>query len=165
MDPAFIKTLLLGVKATVQAQIPATAPLVPPAAAMKPQAATAATNKTPAQTGKSKTNPPPAKTPAAQDPVMDLTGGTNGVGGAASNGGPDLDDDDMGLDDPSMSPGEARDAALAMIRQIYAQGHVAEVKALQKDFAIAKFYDVPVTEGHNLWRRVTSLAQSVGMRP
>jgi hypothetical protein len=76
-------------------------------------------------------------------------------------------DDDLGMtppDDPSMSPGEARELGLALVREIYAAGKVAEVKALQKEYGIAKFYDVPVEKGHQFYRRVMSVAQAAGLR-
>jgi hypothetical protein len=75
-------------------------------------------------------------------------------------------DEDMGLSPPaaSMSPGEAHDAALALVREAYSAGHVAAVKSLQKELKIAKFYDIPVAEGHALYARVMKLAQSVGIR-
>ena len=89
-------------------------------------------------------------------PVEDLNGTGPGV----------VEEDDIGLvDASSMSPGEARDAGLALVRQAYAGGHVAEVKALQKKWAIAKFYDVPVEKGHLFYQEAVKLAQSVGLQP
>ena len=98
------------------------------------------------------------KTAPAQAPV-DLSG-TNGTG--------DQDDpdaaDDMGLVPPSMSPGEARDAALVLVREAYSSGHTAEVKALQKQLNVAKFYDVPPEDGHKFYQQAMKLAQGVGIR-
>jgi hypothetical protein len=81
------------------------------------------------------------------------------------NGTEDLvEDEDLGLPDAaSMSPGEARDAGLALVRQAYAAGHVAPVKALQKQWAIAKFYDIPVEKGHEFYQQAVKMAQGVGM--
>jgi hypothetical protein len=90
--------------------------------------------------------------------------GPEEAGDPAQANGQDQPDDDMGLVPPAMSPGEARDAALALVRQAYAAGHVAEVKALQKEYNVAKFYDVPVTEGHAFYQRVMQLLQSVGIQ-
>jgi len=92
-----------------------------------------------------------------------------GVGGAANGGdqaGPDTDTDDdaLGLNSPSMSPGEAKDAGLALVREAYSAGHVAQVKALQKELGVAKFYDVDVTDGHAFYQRVMKLAHEVGIR-
>ena len=94
-----------------------------------------------------------------------------GVGGAANGGdqaGPsddtDTDDDALGLNSPSMSPGEAKDAALALVREAYSAGHVAQVKALQKELGVAKFYDVDVAGGHAFYQRVMKLAHEVGIR-
>ncbi len=82
------------------------------------------------------------------------------------NGTEDLvEEEDLGLPDAaSMSPGEARDAGLALVRQAYAAGHVAPVKALQKQWAIAKFYDIPVEAGHEFYQQAVKMAQQVGMR-
>jgi hypothetical protein len=93
----------------------------------------------------------------AADPVVDLTG----THGAADS---DADDDALGLNSPSMSPGEAKDAALALVREAYSAGHVAQVKALQKELGVAKFYDVDVTTGHAFYQRVMKLAHEVGIR-
>ena len=77
----------------------------------------------------------------------------------------DQADDDLGLgpETPSMSPGEARDAGLALVRQLYT-AHKAEVKALQKEWQIAKFYDIPVERGHEFYARVVQIAQGVGLQ-
>jgi hypothetical protein len=102
------------------------------------------------QQAQAKLNPPP--------PPDDLAGGTNGAADA------DADDDALGLNSPSMSPGEAKDAALALVREAYSAGHVAQVKALQKELGVAKFYDVDVTTGHAFYQRVMKLAHEVGIR-
>jgi hypothetical protein len=99
-----------------------------------------------------------AKTKAG--PVEKVPGPPEDLNGA----GPEAQEDDIGLvDASSMSPGEARDAGLALVRQAYAGGHVAQVKALQKKWAIAKFYDVPVEKGHVFYQEAVKLAQSVGL--
>jgi hypothetical protein len=90
------------------------------------------------------------------DPVPDLTGPTNGEGTAE-------DADDLGLAPTSMSPAEAKEASLALLRDIFAV-HPANVKALQKDLKVAKFSDVPVSDGHELYRKVVRIAHDVGMR-
>jgi hypothetical protein len=77
---------------------------------------------------------------------------------------PDDSDEDIGLEDPSMSPGEAREAALALVREAYTSGHVAAVKALQKELQVAKFYDVPVANGNAFYARVMKLAHETGIR-
>jgi hypothetical protein len=93
-----------------------------------------------------------------QTPPMSAPADVAGTNGA----GPDDDDDLFGA--PSMSPGEAKEAGLALVREVYSAGHVAQVKALQKDMAVAKFYDVPVDQGHVFYERVMQLAVSVGLR-
>jgi hypothetical protein len=67
----------------------------------------------------------------------------------------------MGLADPSMSPGEAKEAGLALVRQMYAAGKVAEVKLLQKQYGVAKFYDVPLEKGHQFYREVLAISHKV----
>jgi hypothetical protein len=89
--------------------------------------------------------------------AADLAGGTNGQDQSD-------DDDALGLSAPSMSPGEAKDAALAIVREAYSAGHVAQVKALQKELGVAKFYDVDVAGGHAFYQRVMKLAHEVGIR-
>jgi hypothetical protein len=84
----------------------------------------------------------------------------------AGSNGADPDDEDLGLDTSSaMSPSEARDAGLSLIREIYHAGKVGEVKALQKAWSVAKFYDVPVERGHDFYAAVLEIAQAVGLRP
>jgi hypothetical protein len=92
----------------------------------------------------------------AADPVVDLS--------ATSDLDTDDSDDALGLNSPSMSPGEAKDHALALVREAYSAGHVAQVKALQKELGVAKFYDVDVTNGHAFYQRVMKLAHEVGIR-
>jgi hypothetical protein len=103
-----------------------------------------------------------AKTkPAAPGPVEQVPGPDD------LNGTEDLvEEEDLGLPDAaSMSPGEARDAGLALVRQAYAAGHVAPVKTLQKAWQIAKFYDIPVEKGHEFYQQAVKMAQQVGMHP
>jgi hypothetical protein len=80
----------------------------------------------------------------ADDSGADLSGpeGTNGQ-----------DQDELGLVDPNMSPAEA-----------YAAGKVAQVKALQKAWGIAKFYDIPNEKGHEFFAAVMKLAHETGLR-
>lgn len=92
------------------------------------------------------------------DPVVDLTGPANGDGTTATD-----DADDLGLAPTTMSPAEAKEASLALLRDIYAV-HPANVKALQKDLKVAKFSDVPVSDGHAFYKQVVKIAQDVGMR-
>jgi hypothetical protein len=129
--------------------------------------------------------PPPAKTPSpgrvqaaanaraakqakAVSPPDDRPVGVGGAANGGDQAGPaddaDADDDALGLNSPSMSPGEAKDAALALVREAYSAGHVAQVKALQKELGVAKFYDVDVTTGHAFYQRVMKLAHEVGIR-
>jgi hypothetical protein len=100
----------------------------------------------------------PSEDPA---PVEDLLAPPAGGNGA------DPGDEDLGLDTPgtSLSPSEARDAALSLIREVYHAGKVGEVKALQRAWAVAKFYDVPVERGHDFYAAVLEIAQAAGLRP
>jgi hypothetical protein len=95
-----------------------------------------------------------AKAAAPVENGEDLSGPVNGHDEA----------EDIGLADPGMSPGEAKEAALGLVREIYAAGKVAEVKALQKAWAIAKFYDVPDAKGHEFYQQVMKLAHETGLR-
>lgn len=79
-------------------------------------------------------------------------------------GEPDEGDEDLGLPASSMSPGEARDAGLALVRQAYAAGKVAEVKALQRAWGVAKFYDVDISKGHEFYRQAVALVQTAGLQ-
>jgi hypothetical protein len=72
--------------------------------------------------------------------------------------------EDLGLIDPSMSPAEAKEAGLVLVRECYAAGKVAEVKALQKEWQVAKFYDVPDVKGHEFFQRVMKMAVETGIR-
>ena len=129
------------------------------------QPAAAAAAAAPADTAKTNRQAAAAKARAAKaaKPVEAVLGPADGPGPGDQGAEPD---DDMGLSPPaaSMSPGEAHDAALALVREAYSAGHVAAVKNLQKELKIAKFYDIPVAEGHALYARVMQLAQSVGIR-
>jgi hypothetical protein len=84
------------------------------------------------------------------------------LSGPAPNGADDAED--IGLTDPGMSPAEAKEAALGLVREIYAAGKVAEVKALQRAWSIAKFYDVPDAKGHEFYQQVMKLAHETGLR-
>jgi hypothetical protein len=63
-----------------------------------------------------------------------------------------------------MSPAEAKEAGLALVREAYAAGKVAQVKALQKAWGIAKFYDIPNEKGHEFFAAVMKLAHETGLR-
>ena len=73
-------------------------------------------------------------------------------------------EDDLGLVDPNMSPAEAKEAGLALVREAYAAGKMAQVKALQKAWGIAKFYDIPNEKGHEFFAAVMKLAHETGLR-
>jgi hypothetical protein len=102
--------------------------------------------------------------PSVDDRPVGVSGAANGGDQAGLVDDADADDDALGLNSPSMSPGEAKDAALALVREAYSAGHVAQVKALQKELGVAKFYDVDVTTGHAFYQRVMKLAHEVGIR-
>jgi len=91
----------------------------------------------------------------------DIASGINGGDQAGPSDDADDSDDALGLNSPSMSPGEAKDQALALVREAYSAGHVAQVKALQKELGVAKFYDVDVTNGHAFYQRVMKLSSFV----
>jgi len=110
------------------------------------------------QQAQAKLNPP------VDDRPVGIAGGVNGGPVDAADDDTDDTDDALGLNSPSMSPGEAKDQALALVREAYSAGHVAQVKALQKELGVAKFYDVDVTTGHAFYQRVMKLAHEVGIR-
>ena len=93
-----------------------------------------------------------------QTPVEDVLGPADGPEDQAPQA------EDLGLADPSMSPAEAKEAGLALVRECYAAGKVAEVKALQKEWQVAKFYDVPIPRGHEFYQRVMKMAVETGIR-
>jgi hypothetical protein len=95
-----------------------------------------------------------AKAAAPIENGEDLSGPANGHDEA----------EDIGLTDPGMSPAEAKEAALGLVREIYAAGKVAEVKALQRAWSIAKFYDVPDAKGPEFYQQVMKLAHETGLR-
>jgi hypothetical protein len=73
-------------------------------------------------------------------------------------------EEDIGFVDPGMSPAEAKDAALAIVRDVYEAGYVAQIKALQATFGVVKFYDLPDAQGHEFYRQVMKLAHETGLR-
>lgn len=85
------------------------------------------------------------------------------VSGPAETNGADHEDD-FGMTSPSMSPGEAHEAALALVREIHAAGKIAEVKKLQKDWEITKFYDIPLDKAFDFYRSVMNVAHETGLR-
>ena len=139
----------------------------PPAdadAARKAQLQAQAAKARAAKAAKQADAPPPVRVSGGQaTAAVDVAGPADGTNGAGDQDD-DADADALGLSSPSMSPGEAKDAALALVREVYSAGHVAQVKALQKELDVAKFYDVPVDQGHVFYQRVMKLAQGVGLR-
>jgi hypothetical protein len=101
----------------------------------------------------------------ADDSAADLSGpeGANGQGTASLRQDQAVEDD-LGLVDPNMSPAEAKEAGLALVREAYAAGKVAQVKALQKRWGVAKFYDIDMTKGHEFYQEVMKMAQEIGLR-
>jgi hypothetical protein len=139
------------------AQAPDPAPARTPSPGRVAAAANARAAKQQAQQQKIQLGDPQVNSLAS---AQDIAAGTNGD--AADD--TDDTDDALGLNSPSMSPGEAKDAGLALVREAYSAGHVAQVKALQKELGVAKFYDVDVTNGHAFYQRVMKLAHEVGIR-
>lgn len=122
-------------------------PAVEVADTVKTNRQKAAANARAAKAAKPTTEPPP---------VEDLSAPPEG-----SNGADPGDELDMPT---AMSPAEARDAGLVLIREVYHAGKVGEVKALQKAWAVAKFHDVPVEKGHDFYAAVLEIAQAAGLR-
>jgi hypothetical protein len=107
-----------------------------------------------------------AKARAAKDAKRAAAPAAAAAAAPELNGADPLaDSDPLELPDAaSMSPGEARDAGLALVRQVYAAGRVAEVKALQKQWQVAKFYDIAVEQGHAFYAQAMKLAQAAGLQ-
>lgn len=107
-------------------------------------------------------NKTPATPPATENGAADLAGPTP----EEANG----ETEDFGLAKPtapmptSLSPGEAHDAALALVREIYAANRVAEVKALQKQWGVQKFYDVPLEKAYDFYASAMKVALETGLR-
>ena len=88
-------------------------------------------------------------------------------------GEPESDDDDIGLgtEQPNLTPAEALEQGLGIIRNVFIngkQGNAAAqkgVKALQTKWGIAKFSDIPAKQGHLFYREAVALAESLGLRP
>jgi hypothetical protein len=139
---------------------PSPLPAEPGPDALKQQRQAQAANARAAKAAK-QADPPMRVSGGQATAAVDVAGPADGTNGT---GDQDDDSDAMGLNAPSMSPGEAKDAALALVREVYSAGHVAQVKALQKELDVAKFYDVPVEKGHVFYQRVMKLAQGVGLR-
>jgi len=98
------------------------------------------------------------------DTGADLSGPEPNGQGTASLRQDQAVEDDLGLVDPNMSPAEAKEAGLALVREAYAAGKMAQVKALQKAWGIAKFYDIPNEKGHEFFAAVMKLAHETGLR-
>lgn len=80
------------------------------------------------------------------------------------NGGAGDQVEDMGLDDPNMSPAEAKEAGLVLMRELFGAGKVAEMKAIQKKWGVAKFYDIPVERAHEFYREAVQAMHETGLR-
>jgi hypothetical protein len=111
-----------------------------------PKAATAAGNG-----GKPAT--PPVDSGLADDDPTDLAGPTD----------PD-DEDALGLSAPSMTPHEALEQGLGIARDLYAGGHRGPVKEVQQKWGVAKFTDIPSTDGHKFLKTMMDLQGKLGLR-
>jgi hypothetical protein len=109
-------------------------------------------------------NGPIEKVLGPADNGADLSGPEPNGQGTASLRQDQAVEDDLGLVDPNMSPAEAKEAGLALVREAYAAGKVAQVKQLQKAWGIAKFYDIPNEKGHEFFAAVMKLAHETGLR-
>jgi len=100
-----------------------------------------------------------------EEPPEDLSGPEPNGDGAAV--------EDLGLLAPNMSPAEAKEAGLTLLREIYEvakkvqiqdPSKLARVKEMQTELGVAKFYDVPDPRGHEFFARVMRLAHETGVR-
>ena len=61
--------------------------------------------------------------------------------------------------------GKPSTPGLALVREAYAAGHTAPVKAMQKKWGVTKFYDIPPEKGHEFYREAVQLVVQAGLRP
>lgn len=97
------------------------------------------------------------------EPVL-RTPSEDDLTGPEPNGADTESVEDMGLDDPNMSPAEAKEAGLALMRELFGAGKVAEMKAIQKAWGVAKFYDIPNEKGHEFYRHALQTMHETGLR-
>jgi hypothetical protein len=81
----------------------------------------------------------------------------------AGDDAPDDEVEDLGLKEPGMTPAEAHNYAMGGIRNAYNAGHKDLVRALSKRLGVSKFDEIPLSEGHALYKEVALLMEKVGM--
>lgn len=99
---------------------------------------------------------------AASDPLA--AGDDDPLGDVAGPVDPaDEEGDALGLAQPTLSPAEAHEKGMNLARELYGKGHKAQVKSLQTQMGIAKFTDIPVSEGHKFYKLALDCAGQVGV--
>lgn len=98
----------------------------------------------------------PAKAPKATAPVEELN---------TTSPFEDQDPDTAEDPDASLSPHDALEKGLGILRNLYNAGHKDQVRQIQRDLGVLKFNEVPDQRGHDLYKAAVTVAESVGMRP
>jgi hypothetical protein len=140
---------LLKYADTIGAETPSAPPPTPPKKGKTPAPAPA-----PAPKAASKANSkgkPAAKEPEQID-IMDLNLGDDDD--EEETGGLGLGDDDDAADGFDGTPEEAKEEALAKLRVLLGSGLKEEVKKVQKIMQVAKFHDVPASQGYEFLKAV-----------
>lgn len=133
------------------------------ASAAAPATAAAPAAAAPAKKGR------PAKNAAAAAPAVAASdplaaGDDDPLGDVAGPVDPaDEEGDALGLAQPTLSPAEAHEKGMNLARELYGKGHKAQVKSLQTQMGIAKFTDIPVSEGHKFYKLALDCAGQVGV--
>lgn len=98
--------------------------------------------------------------PPAQDPADDplATDDLNGPVDPA-----DDDGDALGLSPPTLSPGEMHAKGLVMSRALFNRGDKKAVKQIQTHMGIAKFTDIPISDGPKLYELAKKLCDQAGI--
>jgi hypothetical protein len=63
-----------------------------------------------------------------------------------------------------MTPEQAKDAAIILLREVWIAGHHGAVKAIRDEFGCPEIMKIPSERGHILHYRAMELAEAVGVR-
>lgn len=101
-----------------------------------------------------------ARASAANGSAPPVSGPVPGGSGVVLAPGVEVVEDD----DAPASPAEAKLKALEILRECYTQsGGPGAIKQVQKDFAVAKFMEVPDDKGFELYERAVALQGSLNL--
>jgi len=145
---------------------PAPTPAPTPPAAKKPAIKGRSPAKPPPpvppvdDTGLADSDPDPTPTPIPVETQLDPVD----LDVAGDDAEADDDQDALGLGGSSMTGQDALEAGLGKARVLFANGHKASVKDIQKKFNVASFKDITPTQGHELLAMVIKLEEQLGLR-